>query len=55
MAETKKRLIANFMSLGFQQGITIVFSIIGVALFVKNFGIKRFWRFYINTNGHIVF
>jgi len=55
MAETNKRLFANFMSLGFQQGITIIFPLLALPYLLRILGLSGFGVFTLIQTGILYF
>ena len=55
MAENKRRLISNFMSLGFQQGIAIVFPLLIFPYLLRILGISGFGVFTLIQTGIMYF
>lgn len=55
MVENRKRLVANFMSLGFQQGITILFPLLIFPYLLRILGISGFGVFTLIQTGIMYF
>ena len=55
MADNRKRLVSNFMSLGFQQGITILFPLLIFPYLLRILGISGFGVFTLIQTGIMYF